>query len=247
MAYASHPRSTHFFRMKYRERVQRLTKTFQPRQEWWSRVFASPAAKLILARVADWPILTPNRLTVLSFILTIATSALILWGSSIGLIVAGVVLQVAYIVDCMDGQLARYRGVSSIQGSFYDKWGDLVKFPFVIFGLTLAAFHRSGSELPVVLGLVCVFLIGYLPYLKVFAEREFDIQLWNGLSSGSFLQRNLRFFLFEEAQWYLIVSACLFMDRPLLGLILMVATQGLVATARTWRIFKLIGEKADAA
>ena len=226
--------------MEYRERVERLTKTFQARQEWWSRVFASPAARMILTVIADWPAVTPNRLTVLSFVLTIATSALILWDGANGLIAAGFMLQAAYIVDCMDGQLARYRGVSSIQGSFYDKWGDLVKFPFVIAGLSLVAFHRSGSELPVILGLVCVFLIGYLPYLKLFADQEFDIQLWDGLSGGSFLQRNLRFFLFEEAQWYLIVSLCLFVDRPLLGLVLMTSTQSLVAIARTCRIFRLI-------
>lgn len=228
--------------MDYRKRVEHLGNTFQARQEWWSRVFASPMARVILTVIADWPLITPNRLTVLSFVLTIFTSALILWDETSCLIFAGVLLQVAYIVDCMDGQLARYRGVSSIQGSFYDKWGDLVKFPFVIFGLSLAAFHRLGSDLPVILGLVCVFLIGYLPYLKLFADKEFGIQLWDGLSGRGFLPRNLRFFLFEEAQWYLIVSLSLFLDRPLLGLILMTSTQGLVAIARTWRIFRLIGK-----
>lgn len=228
--------------MEYRKRVEHLRNTFQPRQEWWSRVFASPVARMVLTLVADWPAITPNRLTVLSFVLTIATSALILWDGAYSLIVAGVMLQVAYVIDCMDGQLARYRGVSSIQGSFYDKWGDLVKFPFVIFALSLAAFHRSGSDLSVILGLVCVFLIGYLPYLKLFADREFGIQLWDGLSGDGFLQRNFRFFLFEEAQWYLIVSLCLFVDRPLLGLVLMTSTQSLVAIARTWRIFKLISK-----
>ena len=226
--------------MEYRKRVEHLRNTFQARQEWWSRVFASPAARMMLTVIADWPAITPNRLTVLSFVLTIATSVLILWDGTSNLIIAGVMLQAAYIVDCMDGQLARYRGVSSIQGSFYDKWGDLVKFPFVIFGLSLAAFHRSGSDLPVILGLACVFLIGYMPYLKLFADKEFGIQLWDGLSGGGFAQRNLRFFLFEEAQWYLMVSVCLFMDRPLLGLILMTSTQGLVAIARTLRIFRLI-------
>ncbi|MBL4574780.1 MAG: CDP-alcohol phosphatidyltransferase family protein [Opitutaceae bacterium] len=226
--------------MEYQQRAQRLAETFQPRQEWWSRVFASPVAKLILSVVADWPAITPNRLTVLSFILTLVASALIYWGNTIGLIMVGAVLQVAYIIDCMDGQLARYRGIACRKGSFYDKWADLVKFPFVIFALTLVSFHRSGSELPFILGLICIFLIGYLPYLKLFTEHEFGIQLWSGLSGGDFVQRNLRFFLFEEAQWYLIVSVCLFMDRPLLGLILIASTQCLVAIARTWRIFRLV-------
>lgn len=229
----------------YRSRTQRLAETFQPRQEWWSRVFATPVANMILAVVADWHVITPNRLTFLSVLLTTVTIALVLWGDSISIIIAGGVLQVAYIIDCMDGQLARYRGTACRRGSFYDKWADVVKFPFIIVALTLASSQRSDSLTPIILGLVCVFLTVYLPYLKLFAEHEFGICLWNGLSGGDFLQRNLRFFLFEEAQWYLMVSVCLFMDQPLWGLVFMTSTQGIVAIARTWRIFRLVKRMND--
>jgi len=231
--------------MGYQERIERLAKTSQPRQEWWSRVFATPVANMILAMVADCPRITPNRLTFLSFFLTIATSVLVFSGDSLSIIIAGMVLQVAYIVDCMDGQLARYRKTASKTGSFYDQWSDFVKFPFVLVALALAAFHRSNSVLPVVLGLVCVFLTVYLPYLKLLADREFGIRLWGGLSGGGFLQRNLRFFLFEEAQWYLLVSVSLLVNHPLSGLILIASTQGLVAIARTWRVFRLVSIMPD--
>ena len=231
--------------MGYQERIRRLAETFQPRQAWWSRVFATPVANMILAMLADCPRITPNRLTFLSFFLTITTSVLVFSGDSLSIIIAGMVLQVAYIVDCMDGQLARYRKTASRRGSFYDKWSDCVKFPFVLVALALAAFHRSNSVLPVVLGLVCVFLTVYLPYLKLFADREFGIRLWGGLSGGGFLQRNLRFFLFEEAQWYLLVSVSLLANHPLSGLILIASTQGLVAIARTWHVFRLVSIMPD--
>ena len=57
--------------MRYVERKERLRITFQPREEWWSRVFATPIAQLILTVVADWRWITPNRLTILSFVMTI--------------------------------------------------------------------------------------------------------------------------------------------------------------------------------
>ena len=107
--------------MGYKERKIQVKHTFKPREEWWSRVFATLIAGLILSGVADWQFLTPNRLTVLSFILTIVTAVLILSSSPISLLIAGIVLQLAYIIDCMDGQLARYRQVSSKLGSFFDK------------------------------------------------------------------------------------------------------------------------------
>ena len=106
--------------MGYKERKEQLTKTFKPREEWWSRVFATPIAGLILSGVADWQFITPNRLTVLSFILTILTAVLILSSSPTSLLIAGIVLQLAYIIDCMDGQLARYRQSPSKIGSFFE-------------------------------------------------------------------------------------------------------------------------------
>ena len=223
--------------MSYGERRKRLRITFQPREEWWSRVFATPIAHLILTVVADWRWVTPNRLTILSFGITILSGTLILVGDARSLIGAGVVLQIAYIIDCMDGQLARYRGVSSRVGSLLDKWSDFVKFPFVVVALTLLAYSQHPTPTPILLGLTTVFLICYQPYLKLIASQECSVKPWNVLAGKGFAQRNLRFFLFEEAQWYLIVSTCLFLNEAMIALTILVVTQGVIALLQTSRVF----------
>ncbi|HIG53474.1 MAG TPA: CDP-alcohol phosphatidyltransferase family protein [Candidatus Handelsmanbacteria bacterium] len=223
--------------MAYSERKNRLKATFQPREEWWSRVFATPIAHLILTVVADWHCITPNRLTIFSFGMTILSGILILVDSTTSLILAGIVLQVAYIIDCMDGQLARYRSISSKLGSLLDKWSDFVKFPFVIVALTIQVCNHQPTTIPIILGLVSIFLIGYQPYLKLIAFKECAIEPWNIFSSKDFLQRNLRFFLFEEAQWYLIVSICLLLNKAMLALMILVATQGVIAVLQTGWVF----------
>ena len=223
--------------MSYGERKTRLRTTFQPREEWWSRVFASPVAQLILSMVADWRCVTPNRLTILSFGLTMLSGMWILAGDRADLIVAGVVLQIAYIVDCMDGQLARYRGLSSTLGSLLDKWSDFVKFPFIIVALTVQASDLQPATAPMVFGLMAIFLIGYEPYLKLIASKECSVRPLNMLDGPGFVQRNLRFFLFEEAQWYLIVSICLFLDEAMMALVILVATQGTRALLQTGWVF----------
>jgi phosphatidylglycerophosphate synthase len=194
-------------------------------------------AQLILSMVADWRFVTPNRLTILSFGLTVLTGMLILASDKTDLIVAAVVLQIAYIIDCMDGQLARYRGVSSALGSLLDKWSDFVKFPFIIVALTVHASSHQPTTAPVVLGLGAIFLIGYQPYLKLITSSECLVRPLNLLRGGGFLQRNLRFFLFEEAQWYLIVSICLFLDEALMALVVLVITQGTRALLQTGWVF----------
>ena len=223
--------------MSYGERKERLKITFQPREEWWSRVFATPIAVLILTLVADWRSITPNRLTILSFGLTILSGVLILVNVPTSLVWAGVVLQIAYIIDCMDGQLARYRGVSSKIGSLLDKWSDFVKFPFVILALAIQASNHQPPTTPLILGLISIFLIGYQPYLKLIAFQECSVKPWNILSGKGFLQRNLRFFLFEEAQWYLIVSTCLFLNKATVALAILAVTQGVISLLQTSWVF----------
>ncbi len=226
--------------MGYKERKIQLKKTFKPREEWWSRVFATPIADLVLSGVADWPFITPNRLTVLSFILTILTAVLILMGSSGNLFFAGIILQISYIIDCMDGQLARYRQTASSIGSFLDKLFDYIKFPIVLLALALNThWHYETSIAPVLLGILSVFFIGYLSYLKSLSWEELSIPPWDVLSGKGFRQRNLRFFLFEEAQWYLIVSFSLFLSSAMAALIIMALTQGILAIVQTIRVLIL--------
>lgn len=226
--------------MSFTERRLRLKATFKQREEWWSRVFATPVAQLILLGIADWRFVTPNRLTILSFILALLSAALIVSGDTLMLVSAGIILQLSYIIDCMDGQLARYRNVASKVGSFLDKWSDFVKFPFIILALSLEAFSSNQTTTPLILGIASVFLIGYLPYLKMFTLNDFGIAPWNVLSGKSFVQRNLRFFLFEESQWYLIVSLGLFIHSSIGALVVLAITQGFIALAQTIRIFVLI-------
>lgn len=222
------------------KRRQKLKATFKPREEWWSRVFATPIAYGLLHLVADWKVLTPNRLTVLSFILTLLTGVLILSGVGTALLAAAILLQVAYIFDCMDGQLARYREVSSAFGSFLDKWSDYVKFPAVVLALTLEAYSRDGSVVVMAMGVLNVYFIGYLPYLKGLSQKELSIEPRAVLSGAGFVPRNMRFFLFEEAQLYLIVTVCLLFQSSFWALLLLCVTQGAIAVIQTARIFMLI-------
>ncbi len=195
-----------------------LEATYKPRQEWWSRVFASPVALWLLCLVADWRAITPNRLTIASFLLTLSVAALILTGSADHLRLAAILLQIAYIFDCMDGQLARYRKQTSDLGSFLDKSLDFIKIAFVVCALALEAFHRSRSEVPLLLGFSCLLLTCLLPYLKSLAKADFNIGPREILSGRGFWQRNLRFFLFEEAQWYLTITVALLFLRADLAL-----------------------------
>ena len=226
--------------MGYQERKRRLRETSSPREEWWSRVFATPVAHWILLVVADWRSITPNRLTFLSLATALVAGLLITTGEEASLLVAAALIQFSYVLDCMDGQLARYRNASSRFGAFADKWSDYVKFPAILLALTVDAFHRDPSLTPVISGFAAVLLVGYLPYLKSLASSELGIAPWSVLSGPGFVSRNLRFFLFEEAQWYLAVSVCLSFQSSIAALLVIATSQGAVAIAQTVRILVVL-------
>jgi phosphatidylglycerophosphate synthase len=231
--------------MGYQERSRHLKETAKPREEWWSRVFATPVAHGILLGVADWRWITPNRLTLLSLATALVACLLITTGQKANFFIAAAVIQVSYILDCMDGQLARYRNASSRFGAFADKWSDHVKFPAILLALTIDAFHRDPSLTPVVLGFAAVFLVGYLPFLKWLASSELGIAPWSVLSNTGFVSRNLRFFLFEEAQWYLAVSVCLALQSSWAALLVIALSQGAVAFAQTVRILVVLHRSGE--
>ena len=59
-------------------------------------------------------------------------ATLIFWRTWLGLIVAGLLLQLAYVIDCVDGQLARVKSMSSPVGALLDFMLDEVKAFMVI-------------------------------------------------------------------------------------------------------------------
>jgi phosphatidylglycerophosphate synthase len=224
----------------HQERKRHLKETFRPREEWWSRVFATPVAYGILLVVADWRLITPNRLTLLSLATALFACLLITTGEEVNFLIAAAVIQISYILDCMDGQLSRYRNTSSRFGAFADKWSDFVKFPAILLALTIDAFQRDPSLAPLIIGFAAVFLVCYLPYLRSLASSELGIAPWSVLSKPDFASRNLRFFLFEEAQWYLAVSVCLALQSAFAALLVIAMSQGAVAFAQTVRILVVL-------
>ncbi len=93
-------------------------------QEFWAILFARPAAILLLLVVADWRWITPNRLTIASFVLTLATAWLIAFGDQPEHVAAAVSINLAQVLDNADGTLARYRRAGTSFGSYLDKMCD---------------------------------------------------------------------------------------------------------------------------
>lgn len=89
--------------------------------------------------------LTPNQVTVASLLVALAGAAGAATGSRIGYVAAALALYFSFVLDCTDGQLARYTVNYSRIGSWLDATFDRVKEYAVYAGLAVGA-GRNGDD-----------------------------------------------------------------------------------------------------
>ena len=90
---------------------------------------------------------TPNQVTLVSFAIGLYAAWLFAQGDTWSLIGGALLLQLSIIVDCVDGELARYTRKFSELGAWLDAITDRVKEYAVFLGLAYGAFVQSGQNL----------------------------------------------------------------------------------------------------
>jgi hypothetical protein len=122
----------------------RLDSAVKAADGFFTTFFVSSYSKYV-ARWAARRGLTPNAVTVISLVLGIAAAAAFAAGTRPGLIAGAVLLQIAFMADCVDGQLARYTRNFSATGAWMDAIFDRAKEYLVFAGLAIGA-SRMGED-----------------------------------------------------------------------------------------------------
>ena len=61
-------------------------------------------------------------------------------------------LQLGYILDCSDGEVARWKKQQNESGNFLDLIGHMIVIPFYYFGLGLGLFFETGQIITIIAG-----------------------------------------------------------------------------------------------
>jgi phosphatidylglycerophosphate synthase len=111
---------------------------------FWNRYVCRPVAAVLVNALKDSRV-TPNQVTLASFVVGVASAGLLLvLPGRLGLLVAVLVYQASYVLDCADGMLARWRGLASPAGHLLDFLMDELK----AFAILAAAAVRLQMEHP---------------------------------------------------------------------------------------------------
>jgi hypothetical protein len=112
---------------------------------FFTTFFVSPYSRFI-ARWAARRGLTPNQITCASMLIGVLAAAAFAVGERWGLVTGALLLQLSFVTDCVDGQLARYTRRFSTLGAWLDSVFDRAKEYLVFAGLAIGA-SRAGDPL----------------------------------------------------------------------------------------------------
>ncbi len=126
------------------EEAVRLRTAVKSRDGFFTTFFISPYSRYI-ARWCARRGFTPNQVTTASLITALVAAGCAATGTRGGYIAAGALLLLSFVLDCTDGQLARYSLQYSTMGAWLDATFDRAKEYAYYAGLALGA-ARGGDD-----------------------------------------------------------------------------------------------------
>nr|BFE86368.1 hypothetical protein GCM10020093_089690 [Planobispora longispora] len=121
--------------------------TCKLKDSWWTVFLVDPVACRLLA--ANHTAITPNGLSRLSLALGVASA---LWFAAGQLAAGAVLFYLSFMVDCMDGKIARLKGTGTVFGLWVDYVGDRIRVICCAAGLAFGQYMMTGDVAYVLLG-----------------------------------------------------------------------------------------------
>lgn len=191
------------------------------RDYWWTVLatdpVALPAARLLARR--GW--MTPDQVTALALLAGLATGAFFATGTRWGLAAGGVVFYFAFVLDCIDGKLARALGVTSARGEALDHLADGGRRASASLGLALYLWRTDAAVLWAVVYMVLAYY-----FLEISGAAKRDPSGTGGRVAQALARRRLL-----PNPGMPDVQAVVFIIGPITGLVIPALGVGIAMTA----------------
>jgi phosphatidylglycerophosphate synthase len=150
------------------------SQTYKGRDAWWTVVLVDPLAGRLVRFAASRTSLTPNQLSVGALVLGLGSAACYWQGTWAWLVAGALIYHVSFVLDCMDGKVARLKGTGTVFGGWLDYVFDRIRVLICTLALVIGQFNATGRTAYLYLGIGIVFLdmLRYIDALKIAAVRR---------------------------------------------------------------------------
>jgi phosphatidylglycerophosphate synthase len=122
-------------------------RTYKTRDAWWTVLLVDPLASRLVRFVAPYRQITPNVLTSFATVLGLAAAACFAFQDHGWLIAGALLFHFSFVVDCMDGKIARLNGNGSMFGAWFDFMFDRLRVIVCAAALFGGQYARTGNDL----------------------------------------------------------------------------------------------------
>lgn len=179
---------------------------------------------------------TPTQISILSFLLGLLAAYLYLYGY---VLIGGILVQISSIIDGVDGELARARGMVSRKGGFIDTILDRLANIAILTSITLLLIYKLGwSQTVVLAGLAALSADLLVTYLHAVAQKDLGVHPALVGIIPSLASRDVRLFIIFLAS----ILATYSYNFLLYGLILMAVITYSYIIGKFIELVRLAGE-----
>ena len=238
---------------------QKLKEAIKEKDGWWATVFSSQIANILLVFIADIKWITPNCVTTSSLFTCIIACSFISVGLPIFLIIGALLIQLVFILDCLDGQLARYRDQKTNFGAWYDRVTDRIKDFLIYFSIAFGHYRIYQDWKIWPLAMTSLFFVYLFDY---YVNQDIKLESGNGIgetgkeksilfgllnkvfSLGEKIYRSIPILQFHIGEQYFLISLFLIFNQTRLLLYLIIFLG--IFYSVYWPVAKLNGRKPQA-
>ncbi|WP_017558398.1 CDP-alcohol phosphatidyltransferase family protein [Nocardiopsis baichengensis] len=149
-------------------------RTYKSRDAWWTVFLVDPLASRLVVWTANRTNITPNQITFGAGVLGLGSAVAFALGTWPWLVLGAVLFHLSFVLDCMDGKIARLKGNGSVFGAWVDFVFDRIRFFGCMMALLVGQWAATGEAVYLLLAPVAVFvdLLRYLNGAQVAKTRQ---------------------------------------------------------------------------
>ncbi|MEV0409077.1 CDP-alcohol phosphatidyltransferase family protein [Actinoallomurus sp. NPDC050550] len=150
------------------------SRTFKARDAWWTVFLVDPLAGRLVVGTANRTSITPNQITWGALFLGLGSAGCFLMADWKWLVLGALLYHLSFVLDCMDGKIARLKGNGTVLGGWLDYVFDRVRVLTCTLALMWGQYRATDKELYLLLGVAVVFLdmLRYVDALQVAKVRR---------------------------------------------------------------------------
>lgn len=191
-----------------------------------NRKFSRPTARFL----ADHTRATPNQITILSFLVGVASGLFFYDHPLIG----GLLAQISSILDGVDGDLAVFTRQTSSFGGFMDSVLDRYADAAILIGMTYHVFSKQGVVTSMLVGLAALAGSFLVSYSRTRAKSDLGVVFKSGIP-GYAANRDVRLFI--------VMLGGIF-DQVFASLIVLAILTNFVVVTRMCNLYVHLGDKS---